>query len=66
MSDLSEFKPQKKNANKHSEYGLTLLERSIQENGWLGAMTTAADGEVFAGSARLEKAGDVMAEAEPM
>jgi len=66
MAKLSDFKPQEKNANKHNEYGLTLLERSIQENGWMGAITTAADGETFAGSARLEKLAELMPDKEPI
>jgi hypothetical protein len=32
------------------------LEHSLQSDGWIGAITTAADGEVFDGSARLEVA----------
>lgn len=51
---LSNFRPQSKNANKHTERGLGLLEKSISKNGWIGAMTAASDGEIFDGSARLE------------
>lgn len=31
-----------------------MLEKSIQGDGWIGAITTAADGETFDGSARVE------------
>ncbi len=30
------------------------LEKSIQSDGWIGAITIAADGETFDGSARIE------------
>ena len=52
---LTDLKPQEKNANSHTERGLSMLERSIQEDGWISAITVAADGEAFDGSARLEK-----------
>jgi len=60
MAKLQDFKPQRKNANKHTPRGMKLLEDSIQQGGWIGAITSSADGEVFAGSARLEKIGEVM------
>jgi len=33
---------------------MNALEKSIKRDGWVGAITTAADGETFDGSARLE------------
>ncbi len=51
---MSTFRPQRKNANRHTKRGLDALESSIQSHGWIGAMTAANDGEVFDGSARLE------------
>jgi hypothetical protein len=51
---ISEFKPQRQNANKHTPRGLGMLDKSMGENGFIGAMTSAADGEIFDGSARLE------------
>src|SRR5436853_7210380 len=51
---LSALRPQRRNANKHTLRGLCLLERSIQEDGWIGAITVAADRETFDGSARIE------------
>lgn len=53
---LSGFKPQARNANKHTQRGLGMLDKSMSEHGWIGAVTTAADGETFDGSARLETA----------
>lgn len=53
-SKLTDFKPQRKNSNKHTPRGLAALEQSIQADGWIGAITVAADGETFDGSARIE------------
>lgn len=51
---ISQFRPQLKNANGHTQRGMGMLDRSISKGGWIGAITTAADNEVFDGSARLE------------
>ena len=53
------FTKQRRNANKHNERGLKALDTSIRTDGFIGAITTAADGETFAGSARLEKAVEI-------
>ena len=53
---ISEFRPQRVNANKHTARGLGMLDKSMADNGFIGAMTSAADGEIFDGSARLETA----------
>ena len=64
---LSELRPQSENPNLHTERGLDLLESSIQRDGWIGAMTVAANNETFDGSARLEKAVEVFGpDAEPI
>lgn len=61
-----EIRKQRKNANKHNAKGLRALSDSIQRDGFIGAITTAADGEVFAGSARLERSADIFGvEVEP-
>lgn len=54
------------NANRHTERGMATLERSMQQGGWIGAVTVAADGETFDGSARVEKAATLFADAEPI
>jgi hypothetical protein len=54
MARLDQLKPQRRNANKHTPRGMGALEKSIQEDGWIGAITVAADGETFDGSARIE------------
>lgn len=51
---LSDFTVQQKNVNKHKPRGLKMLRDTIDDGGWVGAITTAANGETFAGSARLE------------
>ena len=60
------FVPQKFNVNKHTAYGLRLLEKSIQQDGWLDGQTAAADGEIISGSARIELAGEKFADVEPI
>ena len=54
IKSIRDCTTQVKNANKHTQRGLGLLEDSIQKDGWIGAITVAADGETFDGSARLE------------
>ena len=54
---MTNIRPQRKNANRHTQRGMGLLEGSIQQDGWIGAITTAADGETFDGSARVEVTG---------
>jgi hypothetical protein len=51
---LKDFVPQRVNANKHSERGMRMLSQSIEKNGVIGAMTVAANGETFDGSATWE------------
>ena len=51
---LSDFRPQRRNANLHTPRGLGMLDNSIAKDGWIGAITVAADGETFDGSTRLE------------
>lgn len=58
--------PQRRNANKHSQRGLAALDTSIHTDGWMGAITTAADGETFDGSARLETLAEAMPQSEPI
>ena len=65
MAKLSDFKKQKRNANKHTERGMKMLGESMDEVGFIGAMTSAADGEIFDGSARIEKSADVF-DTEPI
>ena len=63
---LSDFRTQRQNANAHTPRGLGMLAKSIGQDGWIGGMTVAADGETFDGSARLETLADAMPDAEPI
>lgn len=56
MAELKDIRPQRQNANRHRPRGMAALETSVQTDGWIGAITTAADGETFDGSARVEVA----------
>lgn len=51
---LGAITPQKRNANRHTQRGMGALEKSIQADGMIGAITVAANGEIFDGSARRE------------
>jgi len=51
---LSDFTTQKANVNRHKVRGMGMLDNVIAKDGWQGAITVAANGETFAGSARLE------------
>lgn len=64
---VKDFRPASRNANKHTARGMGELQKSIQSDGWIGAMTTAADGEMIAGSARIETVAQVFGtDAEPI
>lgn len=64
---VRDFSTAKVNANRHSARGIAALDKRIRGDGWIGAMTTAADGEMIAGSARLERVADIFGvEAEPL
>jgi hypothetical protein len=54
VKSLADIRPQKLNANRHTARGMGALEESIKKDGWVGAITIAADGETFDGSARTE------------
>src|SRR3972149_207814 len=60
MNKLAAFRPQRRNANKHKPFGLKQLADSIQRDGYSTPMVATADGEIFAGSARLETVGEVL------
>jgi len=64
---ISDYRPQRRNANKHNQRGMGLLQVSIEKDGFIGAMTATDDGEIIAGSARLEKSAEVFGvDAEPI
>jgi len=54
VAKITDIAIQRENANRHTQRGMQALEQSIQADGWIGAITVAADGETFDGSARIE------------
>jgi DNA modification methylase len=51
---LSDFKPTKRNSNRHTAPGMDSLEKSMGQVGYFEPMTAVADGEIISGDARLE------------
>ena len=66
LGKLSTFFPQKRNPNRHTERGLSLLESAMSSVGYVAPMTATADGEVIDGSARLEKSALVFPDKDPL
>lgn len=60
------FRPQRRNANRHTPRGIGALESAMNELGYVAPMTAAADGEIIDGSARLEVAEDVFGDTAPL
>lgn len=56
---IDRFRPQVRNANRHTQRGLRELDKALRQDGYIAPMTAAADGEIFDGSARLEEAADI-------
>lgn len=52
---LSDIKPDDRNANKHSAFGMSQLETSIEQNGVIESITISADNVAISGNARTEK-----------
>lgn len=57
---LKHYRPQVRNANKHTPMGLKGLGNSIGRDGIIDGITVAANREAFSGSARLETLADLM------
>lgn len=60
-----ELRSQPRNATKHHPRGAAMLEDGVQQDGWIGAMTAAKNGDIFDGSLRHEHAVPVLDE-EPI
>jgi 16S rRNA G966 N2-methylase RsmD len=56
---IGRFRPQLRNANKHTQRGTGMLEASMRKYGYVAPMTAAADGEIIDGSARIETSAGV-------
>ena len=52
---ISDFEKDSKNFNKHTEYGMALLQKSIEQVGVIESITVSADDKVITGNARQEK-----------
>ena len=59
---LARFRPQLRNANRHTQRGMGQLEASMRKYGYVTPMTAAADGEIIDGSARAETGATVFGE----
>lgn len=56
---ISELIPDQKNANKHSEYGMAILEKGIRKNGMGRSILISSDNEIIAGNGVTETAGTI-------
>lgn len=59
MSKISDLKFDDKNFNKHTEYGMSLLEKSLRENGAGRSILIDKDNNIIAGNGIVEAAGSV-------
>lgn len=59
MSNINELKFDDKNFNKHTEYGMSLLEKSLRENGAGRSILIDKDNNIIAGNGIIEAAGQV-------
>lgn len=57
MSNISELKFDDKNFNKHTEFGMNLLEKSLQEDGAGRSILIDKDNNIIAGNGVIEAAG---------
>lgn len=59
MAKINELKFDDKNFNKHTEYGMSLLEKSLRENGAGRSILIDKDNNIIAGNGIIEAAGSV-------
>ena len=59
LTKISELIPDKRNANKHSEYGTQQLEKGLRQNGLGRSILISADNEIIAGNGVTETAGAI-------
>lgn len=59
MSNISELKFDDKNFNKHTEHGMSLLEKSLRQNGAGRSILIDKDNNIIAGNGIIEAAGSV-------
>lgn len=63
---LSEFRVQPDNLNDHSQRGMSMLDESMGEDGYVAPMSAAANGDMMDGSARLETVAERFAGIAPI
>lgn len=59
MANISELKFDDKNLNKHTQYGMGLLEKSLRENGAGHSILIDKDNRIIAGNGIVEAAGSI-------
>lgn len=59
MSTIKDLKFDDKNFNKHTEYGMSLLEKSLRENGAGRSILIDKDNNIIAGNGIVESAGQI-------
>ena len=59
MSNISDLRFDDKNFNKHTEYGMSLLEKSLRQNGAGRSILIDKDNNIIAGNGIIEAAGSV-------
>lgn len=59
MATIKDLKFDNKNFNKHTEYGMSLLEKSLRENGAGRSILLDKDNNIIAGNGIIEAAGSV-------
>lgn len=59
IEKLSDLIPDKRNANKHSEHGMAMLEKGLRKNGLGRSILISADNEIIAGNGVTETAGSI-------
>lgn len=59
MASIKELKFDDKNFNKHTEYGMSLLEKSLRENGAGRSILIDKDNNIIAGNGIVEAAGQI-------
>lgn len=59
MSNIKDLKFDDRNFNKHTEYGMSLLEKSLRENGAGRSILIDKDNNIIAGNGIIEAAGQI-------
>lgn len=59
MSNISDLRFDDKNFNQHTEYGMSLLEKSLRENGAGRSILIDKDNNIIAGNGIIEAAGNI-------